>query len=135
LLATGAALFGACDIKRMTDGDETDGEGGDGEGAADEGGGGQGGGEGTCDGDSPDCASCRVCAAASSCSAAVNACLNDPLCAALDECLAICSVSPDCEETCRAQYGVSVDTYDAARTCLDCAVCPDLCAGLTVCPE
>jgi hypothetical protein len=135
VFAFGVALvtFGACDLSKIMDDDGSDGGGGSGGSGSDDDGDGKGGGAGTCNDDSPDCKSCRTCAAASSCKVAVDSCLDDPLCAALDECLALCGVSPDCEETCRAQYAASVDTYDAARSCMDCAVCPDLCAGLTVC--
>lgn len=123
--------FGACEIKRVNDG----GEGGSaGEGSSDDdGGGGEGGGDGSCQDTSPDCRECRACAAAGPCKAAVEECLFDSLCSALDECLALCGISPDCEESCRAQYAPSEEVYDAARQCMDCAACGELCSTLTVC--
>jgi hypothetical protein len=130
LLGAAALVSGACDISKIMDGDDGSDDGGGGEGGE---GGEAGGSPGTCNEESPDCASCRACAANSSCKVAVDACLDDPLCSALDQCLAGCLAGTDCEESCRAQYAVSVDTYDAARQCMDCAVCPDLCSGLTVC--
>lgn len=107
------------------------GGGGDGGGAASEGGGGEGG--GSCQETSPDCRSCRTCAADGPCKAQVDACLEDAICVALDECIALCGISPECEESCRAQNAVGEEAYDAAMTCLYCAACSDLCSGLVLC--
>ena len=130
LLGTAALVSGACVLDPGGGSDDDGGGGAGGEGGE----GGEGGDKpGTCNEESPDCGSCRACAANSSCKVAVDSCLDDPLCAALDQCMAGCLAGTDCEESCRAQYAVSLDVYDAARQCMDCAVCPDLCSGLTVC--
>lgn len=131
-----AISFGACEIKRVNDGGEggssssDDGDGGQG---GEAGQGGEGGKGSTCQDKSPDCRECRACAAAGPCKAAVNACLDDAICALLDQCLTTCGLDPDCEESCNAQFASGVELYDEAISCLDCAACVELCSGFTAC--
>ena len=119
-----------CELRPTTDG----GAGGGGNGGA-----GEGGSKATsttgaasCD-ELPDCVSCRSCAADGPCKQKVDLCLEEPLCVQLDECIALCGISPDCTEVCVAQYASVAELYAQARECLDCAVCDPLCKAVTAC--
>jgi hypothetical protein len=60
--------------------------------------------------------------------------VTNPVCSAIDECLALCgSTAEDCWETCRAQNASGIDEYDAARGCIDCIECEDACSSPIVC--
>ena len=112
------------------DGGATTGSGGAGGGAS---GTGAGGGAVACESESVDCSACRQCAAAGPCATALDACLDDASCSAIDECVAFCGSGADCQDMCRQQNPAGVATYDAARECLDCTTCPTKCEGATSC--
>ncbi len=126
-----ASVGWGCKLKAVDGGDGAGGSGAAAEGAG--GAGGSGGGSSECQDKAPDCLSCRTCAAQGPCKVLVDACLDDPGCAGIDQCLGVCGIDPECEESCYAQYYASLEVYSAARACLDCAVCPSLCSGQTVC--
>jgi hypothetical protein len=81
----------------------------------------------------PTCDGCRLCAAEDRCAGAIAACLDDPLCTSLDECITLCGETFECRDLCISQYEVSADLYLAARGCVDCDVCFDACATAVFC--
>jgi hypothetical protein len=135
VLALGLATLASCTLRPKGDGDggAGGGSGGEAQGGADEGGQGQGEGGATC-ADLVDCDTCRTCAAQGVCGPLLDQCLDNPVCVAIDECLAYCGATfEECWETCRAQNAAGLDEYDAVRQCLDCVECPDTCATPAVC--
>ncbi|MFO0556071.1 MAG: hypothetical protein U0271_47275 [Polyangiaceae bacterium] len=131
VLAAGLLVGQACKI-RTTGGSSGGGEGGAG---GSDGGGGSSSSEGgaSCR-DLTDCDQCRQCAANGPCQDEISACLNDPGCAGIDQCISLCDGTPaDCWETCRAQDPASAELYDPARACLDCFECGQACYAPYVC--
>lgn len=130
-LAVGLAVASSgCDFFRVPQGTGGNGGGG-GSGGGNDGGGGSGGGSECGPGA---CSDCRTCAANGPCFDVTQACLADPTCVGIDECLTLCGATPEeCWETCRAQNPTGTDLYDAARLCIDCDVCEATCATTLVC--
>lgn len=103
------------------------GPGGGGPGGGGPGGGGQGGGgTGVCD-DTGCCDDCVACAAAGPCTAQVGACLADPACLEVEDCLGCCDPSDAaCVQDCLSMSGGQV--FADALECVVCNECPDDCA-------
>ncbi len=121
-----------CDLLRMPQGGGGNGAGGSKEEGGGDAGGGDAGGGSACGPGS--CADCRTCATNGPCFEVTQACLADPTCVGIDECLTLCGATPEeCWETCRAQNPTGTDLYDAARGCIDCDVCEATCATAVVC--
>lgn len=109
------------------------------ESAAGTGGSGAGGGdEGheqtACEKASGNCNECYSCAAQGKCAELASACVNDPGCSALDQCVPLCEGDADCEQECA--YGSTdegIDLYSRALGCVYCVECEEICAGRGVC--
>lgn len=122
---------GGCTLKPATS------DGGGGAGGSDGGGGetsnGGGGGDAGCS-EITDCEACQSCAVQGPCADALDLCLSNASCVALDECLTLCVANDaDCWEICRSQNAPGVEDYDAARGCIDCDQCLNACASDFAC--
>ncbi len=81
---------------------------------------------GTCD--SGNCDSCQQCALNGPCSAAVDACFNNPDCYALIECLQSC-FDDVCFNDCANTHSAGLPLYDAVGVCVICDQCSSSCGG------
>jgi hypothetical protein len=81
------------------------------------------------------CYACVECALEGPCSELYGACLDDPVCADLYDCMDMCAETPDCEDSCIETYPEAVDLYGSVVDCVLCDQCevhcnvsPETCA-------
>jgi hypothetical protein len=89
----------------------------------------------TCDG-TLDCAACQTCAVGGPCATQYAACINDPQCTALNDCLNACTPGDQpCLDGCSASYPQGAGLLQAAASCVFCVACYSDCDGASIgCP-
>lgn len=88
-----------------------------------------------CDG-TLDCATCQNCAVSGPCVNQYTACINDPQCIGLNDCLNTCNpADQSCLDACAASYPQGAGLLQAAASCVFCSACYSDCDGASIgCP-